>query len=141
MMQAKKNNIFFIVSLLFYITATAQKFTVKANLQPVTATGFYSINIMPELSSLTATDFSDLRVADEQEQFLPYIIQTKQPSFFTRNYIKLPIIKNELTDSGRSVLVIENPGQEKIAGIALLIRNAAVTRMAAISGSDDMRRW
>jgi hypothetical protein len=126
---------------MFCIASTAQKFAEKANLEPVKATGFYSIDITPELSSYITSSFSDLRIADDKDQSLPYIIRTKQPSFFTDNYTKLPITGNELTDSGRSVLIVENLTQQKISAIALLIRNAAVTRMAAISGSDDMSRW
>jgi len=136
MMQLKKNSLF-ICMMLICCAAKAQQFREKANLQPVTANGFYSINITPELSSYTTVDYSDLRLADEKNQFVPYIIVSKQPSFSDHNYNKLPIVKNELNDSGQSVLVIKNELHKKVSSLALLIRNAAVTRNATISGSDD----
>ncbi len=127
--------------LLFACIVQAQKFTEKANLAPVTATGFYSIPVNPQLSSNATLSFSDVRVADNDNNFVPYIITSQKPSFTTSNYNKLPVIKNELTDSGKSELIIQNRVNQKIASVALLIRNAAVNRYATISGSDDMKKW
>ncbi len=140
-MQLRKNNIVLLISFVFCVTVNAQKFSVKAKLDAVTGTGFYAVNITPQLSSYVAKDFSDLRIADEQGKFVPYILRGTQPAFSTHDYIKLPVIKNELTDSGRSILIIQNSSAEKISMIALILRNAAVTRTATISGSDDMQSW
>ena len=139
-MHQKKNRL--LICILFICCyANAQNFTIKAKLQPVTETGFYSIHISPQLSSYTTIDYSDLRIADDKDQFVPYIITSKKPAFVSLNYKKLPVVKNELTDSGRSVLIIENEKQSKISSLALLIRNAAVNRSASISGSDDSKQW
>jgi hypothetical protein len=141
MMQLLKNNIIFLTSFLFCVATSAQKFSVKAKLDTVPKAGFYSIDITPQLGSHVAKDFRDLRIADDQGKFVPYILRTTQPVFATQDYTRLPVIKNELEDSGRSVLVIQNNSAQKISGIALRLRNAAVTRTAAISGSDDMHSW
>lgn len=140
-MQTIKNNLFLLVLMAVAAMANGQNFSAKATLKPVDKDGFYTIAISPMLSSYLATDFRDLRIADEQKNFVPYIIRSPQPAFSAYSYIKLPIIKNELADSGRSILVIQNDATKKIAAIALILRNAAVTRTAAISGSDDTSRW
>ena len=46
-----------------------------------------------------------------------------------------------MADSGRSILIIQNNDAKKISAIALILRNAAVTRSATISGSDDANYW
>lgn len=139
-MMRKKSSLF--ICLLFcYSCLRAQNFTVKANLQPVTISGFYSVNITPQLSSYTTINFSDLRIADDNNKFVPYIISSKKPSFATGNYHKLPLLKNDVTGSGKSQLIIKNDAGSKISSIALLIRNAAVNRQATISGSDDLTKW
>lgn len=140
-MQRLKNNIIFFIPFIFCAPVTAQNFSVKAKLDAVDKSGFYSINITPQLSSYIENDFCDLRIADDKEKFVAYILRTTKPAFSTRDYIKLPIIKNELADSGRSMLILQNHGEQKISVIALILKNAAVSRTATISGSDDINHW
>jgi len=140
MMPQRKNNLL-ICMLLACCTAGAQQFGEKASLQPITATGFYSISITPQLSSYVAVDYRDLRIADDKNKFIPYLIISKRPSFSKHQYNKLPIIRNDITDNSRSVLVIKNEKHLKISSIALLIRNAGLNKNATISGSDDSIHW
>jgi len=140
MMQQRSNSLL-ICLLLGCCAAGAQQFNEKANLQPVTATGFYSINMSPHLSSYIAVDFRDLRITDGKNKFIPYLVISKQPSFPRHQYDKLPIVRHELNDNGRSVLIIKNERRIQISSVALLIRNAAVNRNATISGSDDSLHW
>lgn len=141
MMQRIRTNLFILVALVYCGFAGAQNFTAKGNLSAVNKNGFYAITVTPQLSGYVATDFRDLRIADEKDKFVPYIIRSTQQVFSAYNYFKLSIIKNELADSGRSVLIIQNNDARNISAIALLLRNAAVTRTATISGSDDGNRW
>ncbi|WP_153796407.1 hypothetical protein [Foetidibacter luteolus] len=119
----------------------AQQFGKKAALQPVTATGFYAIDINPQLSSFSTLDFADLRIADEQGQYQPYIIRSHVEHFFSRQSQPLPIISNTVTDSGKTVLIVENSQQQKLKEVTLVIRNAVVSRTANISGSDNRQSW
>src|SRR5882672_12772849 len=96
-----------IVVLFISSVLKAQHFSEKAKLDTVSKTGFYSINITPELSSYLKTDFSDLRIADENEQYQPYVISSANKFYYRNNYTALKILKNEITDSGRSILIIE----------------------------------
>jgi hypothetical protein len=141
MIQTKKFNTSVLISFLFCASTAAQHFSVKARLDTVTRSGFYSIAVTPQLSSYVETGFSDLRITDDKGKIVPYLLRTASPSFSTQDYAKLPIVKNELADSGRTVLILQNIAQQKISNIALLLRNAAVTRTATISGSDDLTQW
>src|SRR6185436_7211871 len=107
MMLLKTNCVVFL-SFLLCAAVHGQHFSVKGKLEPVNKTGFYTVNITPELSADMATDFRDLRIADEDEKVIQYILTTDQPSFINHNYSPLPILRNEVTDSGRSVLIVEN---------------------------------
>lgn len=141
MIQIKKISLLLHVVLLSTVVGYAQKFSESAILDTVKQTGFYSITVTPQLSSFIKTDFSDLRIADENGQYQPYIISTTTKDYHTSNYNKLQIIKNELQDSGRTVIIIKNNTGDQINNIALQIRNAAVSRNVTISGSDDTSRW
>ena len=141
MIQITRLNILILVIFSCCGTAAAQHFSIRGRLDTITASGFYSIEITPELSTYVEDDFRDLRIAEAAGKFIPYILRTASPSFSTQDYLKLPVIKNELADSGRTVLILQNNTQQKINHINLLLRNAAVTRTAAISGSDDMHQW
>lgn len=80
-MQIRKNNIIILISLAFCATAAAQNFSVKGLLNAVEKNGFYTIDVTPELSSYIANDFRDLRIADDKEKFVPYIVRSAQPAF------------------------------------------------------------
>ncbi len=53
MIQVRNCSIFFVIASFVVITTNAQHFATKAILTPVEKTGFYAINISPELSSYT----------------------------------------------------------------------------------------
>src|SRR3569623_277910 len=142
MTRVIRNNLFLLLSALLCGNLHAQ-FKNKAALQPVVKTGFYAINITPELSSYLKADFSDLRVLDDKDKQVPYIIRSITPpvNINSNGYQPLTIVKNELGDSGKTVLVIENQGKQNTGNLVLLIRNASVSRTANLSGSDDGKKW
>jgi hypothetical protein len=88
---------FRIVFLILFISCigkilTAQEFKVKASLDAVTSTGFYHIPVQPELTAFIKADFSDLRIMDQDNLQIPFIIkagvyvqerQTSGPNFIT----------------------------------------------------------
>ena len=78
---------------------------------------------------------------DEQNRPIPYIIKSAVPDLVEKKVEQLTILKNEITDSGKTLLIIENPKHERLTDIALTIRNAAVSRIADISGSDNLNTW
>ena len=132
------------------VFVTAQEYKYKAVLDSVKKTGFYQINITPELSAHVKTDFTDLRVTDEEGKWVPHIIKSSFPNFIETAFKEFPILKNEITDSGKSVLIIENRGGSVIINkkeekntdeILLFIKNASVGRYAFLSGSNDKTHW
>ncbi len=130
-----------VLFLLLFSYACAQDYKYKAGLRAVDSSGFYAINVTPALSRYISTTFNDVRVIDKEGRQVPYIVKSgTKPSFIT-SYKSLKIYTNFLDDSNRTVLILENPGREKISNIGLLLKNASVSRNANISGSNDDRNW
>jgi hypothetical protein len=121
--------------------AHAQSFKNKAVIDSVTQSGFYAIEITPELSSLVATDFSDLRIFDQSGKPVPYLIGSHIPLMDSTLFHPLTILKNTENDSGQSVLLIANSGHAMIDAFYLRIQNAAVSRTISLSGSNDGLKW
>jgi hypothetical protein len=117
------------------------QFKYKAALQQVNKTGFYNIAVTPGLSSYLKTDFSDLRIMDDSERQVPYVIDNDVLMECDTVYTRLNIIQNQLDDSGKNIVTIENMEKSSLNSIALLIRNASVSRSIDITGSDDMQHW
>jgi len=140
MMDQNRSYIACMVLLFVCTSLNAQNFRNSAVLDAVTKTGFYSIHVTPELSSYTSTDYRDMRIEDEHTT-VPYIIKNTVPGFFKNEVEQLKIVRNEIADSGKTVLIVENPGHLTLTDIALTIRNAAVSRTADISGSDNLHTW
>jgi len=140
-LQIKYKQLLCVVLLFVVFVSRAQQFSEKAILDSVSKTGFYNIAVTPELSSYIKTDFSDFRIANDKNQYQPYIISTVKKFFNSNNYTALEILKNETADSGRSILILKNTQAKQISSIALKIRNAAVSRNATISGSDNGQKW
>ena len=132
------------------LTAGAQQYGYKAPLDTIKKNGFYRIAVTPELSAHIKTDFSDLRVIDDNDKWVPHIIKPDLPFFQENAFQEFPIISYEIADSGRSALIINNTGNGIIADnqksygineIVLFIKNASVSRYATLSGSNDKIHW
>ncbi|HKZ64734.1 MAG TPA: hypothetical protein VJ111_00190, partial [Chitinophagaceae bacterium] len=140
-MTLKKHNSIWMFGLLLSCCAQAQQFRHSCILDTVKETGFYSIAISPQLSSYIKTDLSDIRISDEKRQWIPHIIN--YPNHVKKNdviYFALPVIKKESANS-KTVLIIRNPGIEKISNLFFTIKNTSASRFAALSGSDDNKTW
>jgi len=110
-------------------------------LQTPDSTGFYSIDITPALSGFIKTDLSDIRILDEQQKQVPFIIRNAAVRKIGNRFDTLSVLQNRLDDSGRSVIVVQNKGPEKLDALTLVIKNADVLRSATLMGSDDEKNW
>jgi len=126
--------------LLSYSTS-AQSFKSKAFLGPVVKDGFYSILLTPELSSHVKPDFCDLRISDNNGEYVPYIVRTGIISIQGVSFSHLSVVSNAITDSGKSIIVLENNSRLGITEFYLKLKNTSVSRAADLEGGDDGVRW
>ena len=137
-----RNKVFILlyISYLAPLMGFAQQFKYSAQLDSVTYPGFYAIAISPELSACIKTDFADIRIADENKQWVPHILQASK-AISKDQFTPFPIVENTLTDSGKNLLVIENTKVAGISNLQIFLKNSAVSRTAAISGSINRHDW
>lgn len=140
----------FVLAMLVSAAGYAQVFNNAAKIDSVGTTGFYQVNITPELSAYLKTDFSDLRIADDKSRQVPYLIRSLLPTINQNVFNGFPIISNSKTDSGNTVLILENKGfplkignasQRSINELLLFIKNTAAKRYASLSGSYNNKEW
>ncbi|HEX6915892.1 MAG TPA: hypothetical protein VF145_11660 [Chitinophagaceae bacterium] len=129
------------VLLLLPSAAYCQHFAFSAKLEEVKETGFYSIQVTPELSSHLNLQLADLRIIDAKGRHVPYILQSGLTRLEKEYFQPLPIIENAQKDSGSTHLVVQNNTGRDLNALTLILRNSATERMARISGSDDGSSW
>jgi hypothetical protein len=119
----------------------AQKFHAQASLPEINNTGFYRINISPELASYLSNDFTNARIFDQDDREVPYVFETAIPGPDTVLFQEYEIIDWIIRKNMYSELVLRNPSRAAINNISLLIKNADITKTATLSGSDDKINW
>ncbi|MEJ0104684.1 MAG: hypothetical protein WDO19_19945 [Bacteroidota bacterium] len=89
--------------------------------------GFYSIPVSPELSSYIKTDLSDIRIADEKNQWIPHIINWSLKNIDVDNvYYELPVIKKKNTKNS-TIIIVNNPGKNNVSNLFLELKNTAAS--------------
>ncbi|MBS1598167.1 MAG: hypothetical protein JST75_08065 [Bacteroidetes bacterium] len=141
MIRQLRNNSLWIIGICLSYWVQGQSFHHKAAVATVDKAGFYAIPVTSDLSSYTKKDFSDLRIIDDKFNPVPYLLKTKLPLLKPGYFKPFKILSNILTDSGKTVLILENIDAEKINEISLRIKNTEVSRSFDISGSDDKIHW
>jgi len=121
--------------------AFTQQFKYGAELNKVDTNGFYEIIITPAISRYLLQDFSDIRIADGSNRWVPHILQQSDVMLVENLFTPFPIVQNTVNDSGKNLLVIENIKKEGINHLKLLLKNTAVSRLALLSGSNNQQDW
>ena len=142
MMKHRKYTLIFatLLCLCCGLVASAQH-AMRAVIGVVPQSGFYAVQVSPKLSAWLRPDLADLRIRDTgSAYFAPWIVR-RTPHIVLRNqFVEFPITAIR-TDSGYTIVDIENPDASGISSLTLLIGNTAVERYTAISGSDNGRQW
>ncbi|MBK0403870.1 hypothetical protein I5M27_12795 [Adhaeribacter sp. BT258] len=113
----------------------------KAPLPAVSENGFYKINLRPEIISYTNADFSDLRILDDKNRELPYLLERTATEKTTRYFREYPVISKNSVPKVNTTLIIQNPRKSKINNLGLVIKNTNVSKIASLSGSSDSQNW
>src|SRR5882724_5643867 len=121
--------------------ATLRTFAYKAALDTVKQAGFYKITLQPDLLAKCREDLSDLRIADKDGKFMPYVLKSDLPLFTTRNFIEFPILFNEKLKDSTTEVVIANGSPNSLNALLLVMKNISARRTATLSGSEDRQKW
>jgi hypothetical protein len=133
--------IFFISLLVISPLVWGQKFVAEANVPNVEKGGFYRLVISPEMISLVNPDFSNLRIYDEKNQEVPYVLSEESPVFATSQFVEYPLMEKKTEPGCCTKIIIRNKDRKALNNISLVIKNAETVKKATLLGSDDQQRW
>ena len=129
---------FFVLILLQSLAATAQNgFAYKAKLDTVLQSGFYTLSLSPAIIAKCKNDISDVRIKDNSNIEVPYILYTETARLNAESFTEFPVTFSD----DRKNLIINNILPNSISRLFLLIKNSEAQRIATLSGSDDAAHW
>lgn len=112
--------------------------THKAILPKVGNDAFYSIDLPYEVLGGARTDLADIRIVDGKGKEVAWLLQEDAESKNSNEFIPLPMDVSSLPR--RTDILITGAG-EPLASLFLKIKNADVSKEAALLGSDDGAKW
>ena len=133
-------NILFFCTIAFCCSAQTEGYKFYANLNSIAAPGFYNIEVTPELSAHLKTDYSDIRVINKEGKWIPHILHIAEDvnNAASKN-INIEILKKSNAEN-RTELVLKN-SDHFLSSLDIYIRNTEASRIAKLSGSDDLANW
>lgn len=138
----KKKWISFLLFSLISSCCSAQTAGYKfySQLDTVKRSGFYNIEVTPELSAHIKTDYSDLRIINKDKRWVPHILHApwyQQTSHYAAYEQKFSIVENSKTNTA----ILVESSKNVSSNIGLIITNTAAERFCTLSGSDDKDNW
>ncbi len=108
-------------------------------LDSVKTSGFYTVELTPEITAHLKTDYSDLRIVNDSGKWVPHVMYSNNSKAFDVAFMGLKFIKTE-NGKLKTTLLIEN-SFDVISNIGLTVRNTTAERFCTLSGSDDKINW
>ena len=127
--------------LLFSSRIFCQGYQWQTELTASNSTGFYKIELEPAIVSKLNSNFSDIRIKDNNEIEIPYYLEKEPFSITKRVFKEYKIIEKIKWNNGATVLVVKNENKDTINNIQLQIKNFDVRKRIELSGSDDYNNW
>jgi len=118
-----------------------QTFVGEAALPLVEKDGFYDISLTPEISQYLNGGFTNVRILDDKNREVPYLLRVEVPHRLTQIFRDYTIIEKKQTKNCCTELVLHNPDQRLSNNLQLVVKNADVIKEATLLGSDDKEHW
>lgn len=126
----------------FVLNADAQYFRWKSPVEKRDTSGYTRVLLQPEVTGEMRNDYPDVRLYDENDKEIPYIIGEDQIVQGTTRFVEYPVVaKRDIPDN--SYITIENPlyKTEYLDHLCLEVNNTEVSRDMVLSGSYDNVKW
>jgi len=132
---------FILIYLLIYRFGVAQNFRYESGLPAIDSSGFYKIQVPPEINSKLKTDFSDLRLNEDKQMEVPYLLKDESSVKYLSSFKEYQIVDRIFSKDSITQIILKNESGERINNISLLIRNADVRKDLKLTGSFDRKQW
>lgn len=132
-----------ILSLIFlYYFSIAQEFNWQAKIQDVDVAGYYKIFLSADITSQLNHSFPDIRIADEDNNEVQYILK-KQKTVYDRGIrTELKILKNKHKKFKHyTELIVENEESINISNLIFKVVNTHNPVYIKIFGANDQKIW
>jgi hypothetical protein len=133
--------IFAVIILLWSQQTFGQNFKYGTNVPAVDSSGFYKIQLTPQINSKLRSGFPDIRLFDDLNKEVPCILRDDKALNNSAEFKEYEIADKTFLKDSLSRIIIKNTRKESISNISLLIRNAEVHKELKLSGSDDGKQW
>lgn len=127
--------------LVVYACVYAQDFKATGTLEVPAKDGFYKILLSPQQAPFINPGFTNIRVIDSKKTEVPYILKEEQPEYVQQQFKEYAILEKKQVKNAFTSIKLHNPNQASINNISLLIKNAEVSKIGRLSGSDDGKSW
>lgn len=137
----KRRLINFLLCMLFLNNCFAQTegYHFYSNLDTIKTSGFYNVVLSPQINSHIKTDYSDVRLIDNNNKWVPHIFHAPfneiSREMVTTN-LNFTIVESNKTNT---VLLID--AVQQLNNMTVLIKNTAVEKFGSLSGSNDKQNW
>ncbi|MGA0555595.1 hypothetical protein ACO2Q8_03020 [Larkinella sp. VNQ87] len=118
----------------------AQDFQFRAEVPAVPQPGYYRILLLPSVLGRLNAAQTDLRLYDDKNREIPYLLTKNQPVQQTQ-FKAYELIGKTITPRVATTLVLRNPAKSPIHSLGLVIKNTNVRKKARLSGSNDAKTW
>lgn len=136
-----KRTIFIVSIVVQTLTGWTQHFAAESDLPKVDRDGFYKIAVAPTVSSYMNSTFSNARIVGADGKEVPFVIETEKGVAAATTFLPYFIEEKSILPDSCTILVLKNNQGTSINNIHLVIKNAAVSKEAALYGSDDKIAW
>ena len=139
-MKKKGINLLLFSLITLYATAQTDGYKFFSPLDSIKTSGFYTVELTPELNAHLKTDYSDLRIVNGSGKWIPHILYnpSEQMAVDAVSY-DLRFTKTEMPKL-TTILIIENTFNT-ISNVGLVITNTEAERFCTLSGSNDQKNW
>ena len=116
-------------------------FAYKASIDTIRNTGFYKLNLAPKIIAKCKPGLEDIRIFDDTQKQVSYILKNDLPIFKKENFIEFPLVANEKGADKQTHITIQNEANKSINSLLLFVKNTDASRAFNISGSDNGLQW
>ena len=119
----------------------SQGYQWQSGLTKTIVSGFYKVDLNPDVVAKLNSNFSDIRIKDEKGSEVPYFLEKEPFSVTKRVFKEYKVIEKIKWKNGATVLVVKNESKDTINNIQLQIKNFDVSKRLELAGSDDYANW
>lgn len=140
-MKKITNIAFSLALMLISLSALAQDFRVKTTLDTVATSGYYNIQLLPEVEALSESyDLGDIRIQDNKGENVAYFLYSENPVNTVSSFIDYKLKSNDVKDS-LNIVIVDNTRRDAINHFSVLTDNADVVTNTTVRGSNNQAQW